>query len=677
MKHIPAILSTLLIFVCISTNAQKSDFREYTDIVSYNINLNITDFKNKSISGFTELDLIMKENPDKKITLDFEALIVDSVFLLNKKITTFSYDKRYLSIPYPIADGKNINLKIYYHGKPIEDESWGGFFFTDSIAFNMGVGMSAEVKGFGRIWYPCNDGFTDKALYTYNITVPKGFKAVCSGMLTDSTLNSDKTETYTWKLNNPIPTYISSVAVGNYHVIKRIYKGIKRDIPVEIYVTPTYLKEAVRSFRNLTKTIAGFENSYGEYVWQRVGYVGVPFNSGAMEHSCNIAYPEYAIDGSKDRETLYAHELSHSWFGNLVTCKTAKDMWLNEGWASYSEALFKELIYGQEEYADYVKNNHTKVLTYTHIADGGYFPVYGIPNQNTYGSTVYDKGADVAYTLRGYLGDELFFGTLKSYFVDNAYKAVSTEEFKQYFSTKTGIDLTDFFNTWVYTAGFPHYAIKAFSITKKASVYQTRVVVKQSLRERSFYGLNNKIDIMLIGADLSTKIFTNMFSGSEDSKTFETNFKPQAVIIDPYQKLADTKVSSFKFIKTLGETNYDYSNFAVTANKLKDSVAIYCASNYIAPDNITENSNKVSKYMYWTIAGVADKTVNELEFNFYVNTYDYKLFQPFSKVVLLYRSNSSEVFTKVNCDKKTINEYEGIYTVKDYMFGEYALGVEK
>ncbi len=676
MKFKKLIFLLFLSTITNTLNAQNKDFREYTDVLNYSINLNITDFENKIIKGNTVLLLNLKENPEQIITLDFEALNVDSVSINNKIISNYKYDKRYLTIPYTSKQLNNIEITVWYNGTPKKDRAWGGFYFTKNAAYNMGVGMASDPKGYGRVWYPCNDNFIDKATYKYNITVPKGLMAVCSGILKDSVENNDNTKTFSWENNKEIPTYVSSVAVAEYSVIKDTYKGIKREIPIELYINPELKKKAHTSFRNLKKALKIFETGYGEYVWERVGYVSVPFRAGAMEHSCNIAYPEYAIDGTRDRETLMAHELSHSWFGNLVTCKTAQDMWLNEGWATFSEALFKEKFYGHTEYMDYVLNNHIKVLTQTHIQDGGYYPVYGIPSALTYGSTVYDKGADVAFTLRGYLGDSLFFSTLNSYFVDKAFQAVTTEEFKNYFAEKTRIKLDDFFKTWVYTAGFPHFSIYKFSSIRNGNTYRTSVIINQQLKERNYYGKNNIADLVFYDKNLTQHKITANFSNKLDTIQVNLPFEAKSVLIDPENKVADAKVSAYFKIDKKASYYFPYTNVTANITEIKDSILIQATSNYINPDKEKSSDYKISDYLYWIIRGVTnDETKGNLEF--FVSTYENKIFVNAEKVFLLYRPNSFSKFVKIKAEKTLKNEYDCTFKVNQIKFGQYAIGIEE
>jgi aminopeptidase N len=141
----------------------------------------------------------------------------------------------------------------------------------------------------------------------------------------------------------------------------------------------------------LPNAVLGFENYYGPYVWNRVGYCLVPFNSGAMEHATNIAYPQ-AATGIAYEVDLMAHELSHHWWGDLMTCETQEDMWLNEGMANYSEKLFLEWTYGYGKYLAEVKSEHDDIVKYIHLREKGFRAISGIPHEYTYGDHVYKKG---------------------------------------------------------------------------------------------------------------------------------------------------------------------------------------------------------------------------------------------------------------------------------------------
>ncbi len=660
--------------------SQNVDFRKDVDILHYTINLNITDFKNKKIGGNTEIKLSPNKESLQKITLELFKLEVDSVFIFGEKINNFSYNGKIIEIPFEHKKPEEeccTKVTVYYQGYPKEDLDWGGFFFTDSSAYNIGVGMEADPQSFGRAWFPCIDDFEEKASFDFNITVPEKYTAVCSGILVSEKKNSDNTHTFSWKLKQEVPTYLVSVAVADYDEIKSVYKSITgREIPVSLYMYPEDVANAEFSFQNLNKALRTFENDFGEYVWDRVGYVEVPFTSGAMEHVCNIAYPEYAVDSTLFRETLMAHELSHHWFGNLVTCKTSQDMWLNEGWATYCEALFKEQVYGKDDFKDFMRENHVKVLTQAHIFDNGYRAVYGVPHDYTYGTTVYDKGADVAHTLRGFLGDSLFFDALTAYLKHFSYKSVSTAEFKNFIADYTEIPLDDFFDTWVYTEGFPHFSISDFSVSETGKKYRADFTVNQRLKARDFYGNDNKIELYFIDENAGIIKKTVKMSGISENYSMIFNSKPLTIFVDPEEKIADATLDNYKVFSDTANYDFRYTDFSILITKLKGKAVVQSVMNYIKPANPKSENYEISKEKYWDIKGAVKGKI-KAEGTFYVNSDEQNLGVEFEDIVLLYRPDENSAFKPVKAEQYQYDAVQGIFIVRDLKFGQYIAGVEK
>ncbi len=537
--------------------------------------------------------------------------------------------------------------------------------------------MEADPQSFGRAWFPCIDDFEEKASFDFNITVPEKYTAVCSGVLLSEKKNSDNTHTFSWKLRQEVPTYLVSVAVADYKEIKSVYKSITgREIPVSLYMYPEDVAGAEFSFQNLNKALRTFETDFGEYVWDRVGYVEVPFESGAMEHVCNIAFPEYAVDSTLSRETLAAHELSHHWFGNLVTCKTPADMWLNEGWATYCEALFKEQVYGKTAFKDYVRENHVKVLTQAHVFDNGYRAVYGVPHDYTYGTTVYDKGADVAHTLRGFIGDSLFFSALKAYLKHFSYKTASTDEFKNFISGYTEIPLDDFFDTWVFTEGFPHFSISDFSVSKTGKKYLADFTINQRLKARNFYGNDNKIELYFVDEDADIIKKTVNMSGMSQNYGLIFDTKPLAIFVDPEEKIADATLDNYKVFTDTANYDFRYTDFSILITKLKGKAVVQSVMNYIKPVNFENENYEISQEKYWDIKGVV-KGKMKAEGTFYVNSDEQNLGVDFEDIILLYRPDENAAFEPIKAEQYQYDTVQGIFIIRDLKFGQYAAGVEK
>ncbi len=677
MRYLLFLPLLFISFVDAFSQPEKINFRDDFDILHYSINLNITDFQNQLISGNTLIQMITNKPETSEINLELLNMEIDSVFLFKQKIENYSYNGKILTFPFKpeLSQGKCCTqVTVYYHGHPVQDSRWGGFFFTDSTAYNMGVGMGSNPVSFGRVWFPCIDSFTEKATYEFNITVPKGFKAVCSGTLISETDNKDARVTFIWKMNQEVPVYLVSVAVAKYDLIESVYQGIKREIPVDLYIFAEDKANAIFSFQNLPKALRTYENDFGEYVWERVGYVEVPFSSGAMEHVCNIAYPDYAVDSTLFRETLMAHELSHHWFGNLVTCKTPQDMWLNEGWATYAEALFQESVYGKEAFKDYVRENHAKVLTMTHIYDNGFRALYGIPLEYTYGSTVYDKGGDVAHTLRGYMGDSLFFKSLTAYIKAFSYKAASTYEFRDFMSECSGIQLNNFFDTWVFTEGFPHFSIDKFIVEKINNNYRADVSINQKLKARTFYGQDNLMELTFVDEHLNLHSERINMSGTNQLFNFVLPYKPVNAFLDLDENMSDASIDNYKLFSDTGVYDFAFTDFSVTIKSCKGKAVIQSIMNYVTPNNSEHALFTLSKEKYWEIRGATVGKINA-EGTFYVNMSENVPDADFEDLILLYRPDNYSEFRPIKFKKIQYNENEGLVIVKKLKFGQYITGI--
>lgn len=379
------------IFILLSTHlifGQDRLHSDSIDILHYHIAIDTMDFENESISACCIIDLRSKVNNLDKISLDLLQLTIDSVVqtdITPHESLSWNYNDTVLNIfTTALQENESMQIKVCYHGQPrIDPSSWGGFYFDGAYAFNLGVGFEDIPHNYGRVWYPCIDDFIDRATYSFEIETRKNHTAVCNGLCeqvdTIAHENEDTTLVYHWNMTDPIPSYLSSIAVGQYVAVSNTYEGIERDIPVDLYVYPGNESDAEGSFTNLHEILYEFETRFGAYPWQRVGYVAVPFNSGAMEHATNIAIPAVCINGYTTYESLFAHELSHHWFGDYITCHDAEEMWINEGWATYCETLHQEFMHGADEAMDYRRSYHAEVLRMAHHDDGGMFPLNDVP----------------------------------------------------------------------------------------------------------------------------------------------------------------------------------------------------------------------------------------------------------------------------------------------------------
>ena len=587
-----------------AANNSRSDT---LDIQKISIHLDISDFSTRIIRGYAELNVQAKVSGINVSYFDLKALIVDSV-IWNGSAVFFSQIGETVKVNHTtMAANENVMCKIYYHGQPVGDPSgWGGFYFQSPYAYNLGVGFASDPHPYGRVWFPCFDNFVERSQYEFFITTTINHKAICNGLLQSSTsIGTDKIEWH-WKLEEPIPSYLASVAVAPYQILEDIYHGNVRDIPIQIAALAADTADVKASFINLKPTLKAFEDHFGNYIWSRVGYVMVPFSSGAMEHATNIAYPLATADGTLSNEDLYAHELSHHWFGDMVTCRTQEDMWLNEGWASYCEKIFYESIYGLSKYKKEVRSNHLNVLMNAHLDDGDYLPVSGVGHEHTYGTHVYKKGSDVAHTLRGYMGDSIFFHCITNYLLEYQDKDASSEDFKNSLVNCSGLNLNDFFKDWVYAAGFPHFQISDYNFEKRnAGSYQLNIAIHQRSHHAPHLYKNVPIEITTYDSLWNKNTFQVIVSDTCSAFSYTVPFLPKYIALDENEKLSDAICDETKIIHSAGLQYYTESKLNLSIDTLIDSALIRVQHHFVNAEKTSNLSSEVHLAShYWSIEGI-------------------------------------------------------------------------
>ncbi|MCB9330099.1 MAG: M1 family metallopeptidase [Lewinellaceae bacterium] len=668
-----------------------SDMRsDSIDILSTTIALAATDFAKQEVSGYALIEFAAKVDGIAEIRLDLLNMTIDQV----APAANWSYDGALLQIELDtvLNIGQSKTIRIDYHGKPAQDaSSWGGFYWQGNYAFNLGVGFAADPHNFGRAWFPCFDNFVERCRFTFLITTPKGKPAYCNGYLVSRTTQPDSSILSHWAIDEPIPSYLTCMAAGPFTTFEREYPGETGAVPVEIAVAPADSNKLKASFQHLPDALAAFEHWYGPYRWNKIGYAIVPFNQGAMEHATNVAFMNIAVDGSLDWETLMAHELSHQWWGNLATCSTADDMWLNEGWATFSEHLFLEQVYGRERYLDEVRRNFLTVLEDTHVNEGGYRAITGLPHDLTYGSHVYDKGAVVAHNLRGYLGDALFRDGLRETLDDQAFQAWSSADFRDKLSAITGVDLTDFFNDWVFQPGFAHFSIDSLKLTFSPVDAPTQILifVKQKLRGATHYYQQVPLEFTVVDPFGNREYRKAVVSGDTSAVeiTVPSWFFPQKVWVNTRQQLTFARADQELTVKNTGSVNFSPARLLLNVKNLpQDSARIRVEHHYAMPDTAGTANPQHFRFSnrYWSVDALhpfeAEATII-YDGNGKLDQLDTELFAQTGpnedSIILAYRPGPGHPWQEhPNYFKNTIgsaqNRY-GILRPLDLPLGQYAI----
>jgi aminopeptidase N len=367
-------------------------------------------------------------------------------------------------------------------------------------------------------------------------------------------------------------------------------------------------------------------------------------------------------------------------------------MWLNEGWAHYCEFLFTEALSGYTSYLNAVRTNHENNLHFNHVEEGGYLTLSNIPFAYTYGRHVYDKGADVAHTMRGYMGDSLFFYSVKTYLAQNNYKDVSSTDFRNALTTASGMDMTNFFNDWVFNPGWTHFSIDSFKVAPSGPNYSVTVYVKQKLTGAPNYYTNVPLEVTFKAANWTEQIQKFTMSGASASFNFVVPFNPAFVAVNMGEKICDAVAPEYKKIKTTGSQNFVNAKMTMSILSIVDSTFIRVEHNYTAPDPYKSCCipYRLSPNHYWKVDGILPATFKaKATLNYNGNTssfsgnywLDNNLINTYEdSLVLMYRRNAADewhvypYFTKNYVGSN--NNKSGIITIDSLQLGEYAFAMK-
>ena len=440
------------------------------DVRHYTIALNL-DFEQKSIEGYTIIDVIMAQ-PTHVLLFDLlDSLNVHEVLVNNKK-EPFVYKDNLIRINLPeeLPAGK-ASVKVLYGGKPhvARRPPWDdGFTWTRDSTGHPWMAITAEGAG-GKLYFPGKDHPSDEPnegadLY---ITVPKDLVVAGPGLLQKVTRHRE-TATYHWKTNYTINNYSILFNVGDYAVVSRKYTTVDGHVvPLQFYVLKEHEAKAAHHIDIFEKTIHEQEKYFGEYPWAKEKIAIAETPHLGMEHQTMNAYGNkfrYTKVGGEDYDDLMHHEFGHEWWGNKVTAKDWADYWIHEGINTFGDALYVREFEGEVAY-----NNFFKKASF---GFGNKIPVVtgkDIDEEAAYNGDIYGKGAFFMHTIRYVIGDSVFFPSLKKFVTSPKYtydNLVNTADVEQFFSQQSGMDLKPLFNLYLRTVNKLEIYIKQVGLNK-------------------------------------------------------------------------------------------------------------------------------------------------------------------------------------------------------------------
>jgi aminopeptidase N len=439
------------------------------DVLNYTIRTRF-DVPNKTVIGDETVTFKPLLADFRTLDLDAGAMQIESVALDGSSVPlqwTQPPERLSIKLDRAYQPSETIGIRIKYRAKPER----GLYFIPASRSNFFNSARPAQIWTQGEpednhFWFPCYDFPDDKVTSEQYITTPANEIAISNGELIETIDNPDGTRTFHWKMEQLHGSYLISMVVGDYVKLSDTFNNI----PIEYYTYPGTEKVAQRAFEKTPQMmewfgkVLNYDYPYNKYAQTIVA----SFIFGGMENITATTQSDIEIlkntgeNVSASTENLVSHELAHSWFGNLVTCKDWSHAWLNEGFATFMEASFREREGGRDAYLAEMESNES-----TYFSEDTYRyrrPVvsnrYNQPI-DLFDMTLYKKGALVVHMLRENVGDEMFWKALNRYLVDNRNRSVVTADLQRAFEKETGQQLDWFFDQWIYRAGYPELRVRS------------------------------------------------------------------------------------------------------------------------------------------------------------------------------------------------------------------------
>ena len=412
------------------------------DIHYYRLQLQI-DVENEHLQGVLSLKASALDSLNYMELNLLDEMHVDSVFFEQQKIDHHHLDDLIKAeFLRPIPKDSIIDLTVYYNGNP--ENGTNLHFGFDTFQDKPMIWSLSEPYG-ARTWWPCKDYPSDKAdSVDLFITVPQDLIVASNGKL-QGIDSLQSMHTYHYHEQYPIATYLVSLAIHPYFNYVDWYINSNGDsVKIDFYVFSEHLQYLENNYAKTAEMMSVFSLLYGEYPFSEEKYGHAEFLwGGGMEHQTISSLGYWG-------ESLIAHELSHQWWGNMVTCRNFHHIWLNEGFATYSEALWQEHLGGQEALKQW--------MNYRRFLGEGTVYVEDPLNDNIFDYELsYAKGAWVLHMLRHKVGDQTFFNILNEYRRRYFLQTTVTKDFKNVCEAVSGMDLEQFFQQWIYESGYPFY----------------------------------------------------------------------------------------------------------------------------------------------------------------------------------------------------------------------------
>ena len=455
-----------------SLRGSLSSYRSCYDVYYYDLNVTIDDKNKELINSYNDFYITSLEDFDN-IQIDlFSNLEINSIVFNETKLNfKRKFNAVFIDFPEIIKKGENVKFRVNYDGKPRKavNPPWdGGFSWDYDKNKNPWIGVSCQGLG-ASSWWPCKDHQSDEPdSMRITCTVRSPLKVVSNGKLISNTIGYDlklksKVNTSSWFVSYPINNYNVTLCAADYAHFSDYYLSKSDTLFLDYYVLTYNETIAKEHFKQVKPMLECFEEYFGQYPFINDGFSLVETPYLGMEHQSAIAYGNNYLSGYNgnknfiaglDFDYIIVHETGHEWWGNSITTNDIADMWIHEGFCTYSEVIYVECMYGYETMLEYVNNQKRFVRNDK--------PIVGPYNVNKKGSNdMYQKGSLMLHTLRNLINDdELWFSILKGISIDFKYKVLDGKDIIEYINRKVDFNLSLFFNQYLFNSKIPIFEYK-------------------------------------------------------------------------------------------------------------------------------------------------------------------------------------------------------------------------
>jgi aminopeptidase N len=494
------------------------------DVQHYKLQIGLT----PEPASFTGKVIITAQtlSPTASIAIDaFSNLTIDAVHI-NGQARQFqrNADNFVVSFSNATVAGQLIAVEISYHGTP-----------TSSGALNAGMRISkranseysvistlSEPYG-GPSWWPSIDDPNDKATVEIEATVPENFVVAANGVLSKIETQANQSKTYFYREDYLIAPYLVSLAATNYAKFEDEYTALDgvTKMPLVFYAYPEHLEQAQQKFAITRRALEIYAPLYGEYPFLREKYGMAEFQwTSSMEHQTMTSLSERVVTSDGTGYGTIVHELAHQWWGDLVTMSTWQDIWLNEGFATYSEVLFYERYYNLSA-GELMSNSYDDKQVYGRL--GGTVTAENLSNPFDDTGAIYTKGAWVLHMLRHLMGDEQFFATLKDYSQAHAFANASTIDFQKVCEARYGAPLDWFFQQWIYAQGRPIYKVSSEIIPADSGNF----IIALTIKQKQTHTIPGRVGDPALVYSMPLDAVIHYADGSSETRVIQNNLRKQ------------------------------------------------------------------------------------------------------------------------------------------------------